>query len=147
MSARLTVHMIVRGADDASAWYQEVFGATERSRVPLPDGRLIHVEVDFGEFSLMLADEFPEQAALAPAAGTPLPAALYVHTGNVDELWSRALAAGATAVRGLADMFWGEREGQFIDPFGYRWGVTQHIADVTHADLVAGVAAMFGGTA
>jgi PhnB protein len=73
---RLTVHMIVGNADSASAWYSTVFGAVERSRVPLPDGRLIHVGLDFDQFSLMLADEFPEQGAAAPTGGATIPAAL-----------------------------------------------------------------------
>ena len=140
---KVTIHMIVNSASGASAWYQSVFGVVERSRVPLPDGRLIHVEVDFNRFSLMLADEFPEHGALSPANGASSPAAFYVHTDAVDALWARALDHGATVVRALADVFWGEREGQFLDPYGYRWGVTQHIADVSQDELVAGVAAMF----
>ena len=147
MTQHVTVHMIVRNAGEASAWYRSVFDAVERSRVPLPDGRLIHVHLDLGAFSLMLADEFPEHGALAPAAGVSPPAAVYVHTDDVDALWARAVENGASVVRPLGDMFWGEREGQFIDPYGYRWGVTQHLADVSHEDLVAGVAAMFGGGA
>ena len=139
----ITIHMLVHDADSASRWYQRVFGATELSRVPLPDGRLIHVEMMFDGFSLMLADEFPEHGAMAPTPGSTSPNAFYAHTDSVDTLWDRAIEAGATEVRALADAFWGEREGQFIDPFGYRWGVTQHLADVTHYDLVAGVAAMF----
>ncbi len=139
----ITIHMLVHDADSASLWYQRVFGASELSRLPLPDGRLIHVEMMFDGFSLMLANEFPEHGAMAPTPGSTSPNAFYVHTDAVDTLWSRAIEAGATEVRGLADTFWGEREGQFVDPFGYRWGVTQHLADVTHDDLVAGVAAMF----
>jgi PhnB protein len=66
-----------------------------------------------------------------------------VHTDDVDTLWARALNCGATVVRELADAFRGEREGQFLDPYGYRCGVTQHIANVTQQELEAGVAAMF----
>jgi PhnB protein len=139
----ITIHMLVHDADAASHWYQRVFEASEVSRVPLPDGRLIHVEMKLDGFSLMLADEIPEHGAMAPAPGSTSPNAFYVHTDAVDSLWGRAIEAGATQARALADVFWGEREGQFVDPFGYRWGVTQHLADVSHEDLVAGVTAMF----
>ena len=143
----ITIHMIVNNADAASRWYRRVFDVCEVSRLTLPDGQLIHVAIVFDGFSLMLADEFPRQGAFGPTPDAASPSAFYVHTDDVDAVWARALAEGATPVRDLADVFWGEREGQFIDPFGYRWGVTQHIADVTHDELVAGVAAMFSAEA
>jgi len=59
----ITLHIIVGDADAASAWYQNVFGAIERSRIVLPDGKLIHVEIDLDGSSMMLADEFPDHGA------------------------------------------------------------------------------------
>jgi len=126
-----TTHLIVSGADRASAWYQKAFGATELNRVVLPDGRLIHVELRLGPLTLMLADEFPEHAALAPPTDAELPLVFYLHTPDVDAAWQRALDAGAIPTRQLAEVFWGEREGQLRDPFGYRWGLTQHLRDVS----------------
>ena len=143
----ITIHMIVSNADAASHWYRRVFNVCEVSRLTLPDGQLIHVAIVFDGFSLMLADEIPQQGLVGPTPGATSPCAFYVHTDDVDTVWDRAMAEGATPLRELAEVFWGEREGQFIDPFGYRWGVTQHIADVTHDELVAGVAAMFAAEA
>jgi uncharacterized glyoxalase superfamily protein PhnB len=68
----------------------------------------------------------------------------YVECGNVDDVWERATAGGATVVRPLADVFWGEREGQIIDPFGHKWGLTQHIRDVPHDEMTAMAAQVFG---
>jgi len=140
----ITVHIIVDGADAASAWYRDAFGGVERSRVVLPDGKLIHVEVDVGGSTLMLADELPDQGALSPATTGHTSAVLYLHCDDVDAVWDRAVAGGATVVHELADVFWGEREGQIVDPFGHRWGLTQHVRDVPIEEMTAMAAQMFG---
>lgn len=140
----ITVHIIVDGADAASAWYRDVFGASERSRIVLPDGKLIHVDVDVDGTSMMLADEFPDHDAFSPATTGHTSAVFYVDCGDVDDVWERAIAGGATVVRPLADVFWGEREGQIIDPFGHRWGLTQHIRDVSLDEMTTMAAQVFG---
>ena len=140
----ITVHIIVSDADAASAWYQDVFGAVERSRIVLPDGKLIHVDIDVDGTSVMLADEFPDHHAFSPATTGHTSAVFYVECSNVDDVWERATARGATVVRPLADVFWGEREGQVIDPFGHKWGLTQHIRDVPLDEMTAMAAEVFG---
>lgn len=140
----VSVHAIVAGADAAARWYCDVFGAEERSRITLPDGRLIDVHLALGSTEIVLADEFPEHGALAPMAGAVPSAVFYLHLDNVDMIWNRAVAAGAEVVRPLQDAFWGEREGQITDPYGYRWGLTQHLRDVSPEDKAQGAAAQFG---
>jgi PhnB protein len=142
----ITVHIIVDDADAASAWYRDVFGAIERSRIVLPDGKLIHVDVDVDGTTMMLADEFPDHDAFSPATTGHTSAVFYVECDNVDDVWARAMAGGATVVRPLADVFWGEREGQIIDPFGHRWGLTQHIRDVSLDEMTVMAAQVFGRT-
>jgi PhnB protein len=137
-------HAIVAGADAAVRWYCDVFGAEERSRITLPDGRLIDVHLALGSSELVLADEFPEHGALAPTAGVDPSAVFYLHLADVDAVWNRAVAAGAEVVRPLQDVFWGEREGQITDPYGYRWGLTQHVRDVAAEEKAQGAAAQFG---
>jgi PhnB protein len=139
----ITIHMVVRDAAAASSWYVAVFGAEERSRIVLPDGRLIHVELSVGGSMLMLADEFPEHGAVAPADGAPSPTAFYLTFPDVDVVWTRALDMGATEHRPLQDTPFGERDGQIIDPFGYRWGLTQHLTDVSLDEMTEAAAAMF----
>ena len=140
-----TIHMIVRSADRASAWYQGVFGGDERSRITLPDGRLIHVEVRVGGSSLMLADEFPEHGGVAPPPEIASAVAFYLHFDDVDVVWARALGEGAIEHRPLQDTPFGERDGQIVDPFGYRWGLTQHLRDVSLEEMSEAAAEMFGG--
>ncbi|MEV5607293.1 VOC family protein [Streptomyces sp. NPDC052225] len=130
-----TFHLTVRGADEASRWYHTAFEAKELSRLVVPDGRLIHVEVRIGTVSLLLADEFPELKSFGPQHFGGTYGAVYLDVDDADAAWQRAVDAGATVIRPLADAFWGEREGQLLDPFGHRWGLTQHLRDVSHADL------------
>jgi PhnB protein len=126
-----TIHLTVDGADAASAWYAEALGARELHRITLPGARLIHVELRFGDQAVMLADEFPEMSSFGPRHLGGTYGAIYLHVDDVDAVWERALRAGATIVRPLTDAFWGERDGQILDPFGHRWGLTQHLRDVS----------------
>jgi PhnB protein len=141
----ISPHLVVRDANGAAAWYVEALGAEERSRVPLPSGKLMSVELAFGDTAVMLADEFEEMGVLAPPTIGGTPMTLHLSTDDVDTLWQRALDAGAEVHAPLQDVFWGERHGQIIDPFGHRWGLAQHIRDVSHDEIVAAAAAAFGG--
>jgi PhnB protein len=142
----ITTHIVVAGAAAAAAWYTQVMGAEERSRITLPDGRLIHLELWFGTSVVMAADEMPEHGALSPATTGCTSAVLYLQTGDVDALWARAVGAGAEVVRPLADTLWGEREGQIVDPFGHRWGLSKHVRDVSLDEMSRAAADIFGGT-
>jgi PhnB protein len=140
----VSVHAIVADADRAASWYHDVFGAEERTRITLPDGRLIDVQLWLGTSMLVLADEFPEHGALAPSPTASPSVVLYLHVEDVDLVWSRALAADAEVVRPLQDAVWGEREGQITDPFGHRWGLSQHLRDVSAEEKARAVAEIFG---
>lgn len=141
----ITTHIIVHDAQRAAEWYTGVLGAEERSRVALPDGRLIHLELWFGGSTVMVSDEFPEHNALSPTSTGCTSAVLYLHTDAVDDLWARALDGGADVLRPLADTFWGEREGQITDPFGHRWGLSQHVRDVPIDEMSRAAAEVLGG--
>jgi PhnB protein len=139
----VTPHIVVRGAAEAAEFYARAFGAEERRRIPVPDGRLMSVELRFGESTVMLADEFPEMGVVSPLSLGGSASVLQIQTDDVDALWERAVAAGATVLHPLADAFWGERHGQVTDPFGHRWGLAQHVRDVPDEEVAAAAAAMF----
>jgi PhnB protein len=141
----ITTHIIVHDAANAAEWYTSVLGAEERSRITLPDGRLIHLELAYGPSVVMVADEFPEHEALSPRTTGCTSAVLYLQSIDVDALWARAVEGGAQILRPLADTFWGEREGQIIDPFGHRWGLSQHVRDVPLDEMSRAAADAFGG--
>ena len=131
--------------DDASAaidFYRLVFGATERMRMPEPDGRLGHAELEIGTAVVMLSDEFPDRGFRRPKTigGTPVTMSVYVE--HVDDVFARAVQAGATALRPVADQFYGDRTGQFEDPFGHRWSVATRIEDLSPQEMADRAAAV-----
>jgi PhnB protein len=141
----ITPHIVVRGAARAAEWYAEALGARERSRVPLPDGRLMSVELWFRDSPVMVADEFPEMGVLSPLSVGGTSTVLNLRTDDVDALWERALSAGAEVLHPLENAFWGDRHGQITDPFGHRWGLAQHVRDVAPEEVASAAAAAFGG--
>jgi PhnB protein len=74
-------------------------------------------------------------------------AVFYLEVADVDALWKRALEHGAEVLRPLADWFTGERDGQIVDPFGHRWGLTQRIREVPRSEVTRAAAEFFGGAA
>ena len=140
----ITAHIVVRDPGRAAEWYADAFGAVEENRIAVPDGRFLEIALRIGNSPLLLCDEFAEMGVLSPLSVGGTFGALHIATDDVDMLWARALAAGAQVHQPLQDAFWGERTGQVIDPFGHRWGLSQHLRDVSPAEISAGVAAMFG---
>jgi PhnB protein len=141
----ITIHIIVHDAAAAAAWYSSVLGAAEQHRITLGDGRLIDVEMRFGESKVVLADEFPKHGALSPKTTGASSAVFYLVTDDVDALVARAVAAGAQLTRAAADWFTGERDAQITDPFGHRWGLTQHIRDVPRDEIERAAIEAFSG--
>lgn len=126
----LIPHLICRGAAEALDFYVRAFGAIELVRLPGPDGRLMHATLRVGDANLMLVDEMPEWGALGPLALGGTPVTLHLYVDDVDASFQRAVAAGATPKMPPADMFWGDRYGQVIDPYGHRWSIATHVRDV-----------------
>jgi PhnB protein len=104
-------------------------------RMPEPDGRLGHAELEIGSAMIMLADEFPDLGIRAPKTigGTPVTISLYVE--NVDDVFTKAINAGATALRPVTNQFYGDRTGQFEDPFGHRWSVATRIENLSPEEM------------
>ena len=142
----ITTHLVVRDAAQAAEWYKAALGAGERGRIPVPGGKFMQIELWFGDSAVMLADEFPDAGILSPLAIGGTPVVLHFSTDNVDALWKRAVDAGAKVLQPLQDQFWGDRYGQIIDPFGYRWGLAQHIRDVSSEEIARSAAKVFGGS-
>jgi len=141
----VTAHIVVPDAALAAAWYEKAFGARERSRIPLPGGSVMSVEILWGDSVVHVGSEFPAFGIVSPLSIGGTATVLQIDTDDVDTLWKRALDAGAQIRHPLADQFWGERHGQLVDPFGHRWNVAQRLREVPHDEQVAAAAKMFGG--
>ena len=139
----ITPHIVVQGAERAVAFYRDAFGAEEVSRIPVPDGRLMSVQLRIADGLLHLADEFPEMGVLAPPSIGGTAVVLALDVSDADAVFAQAVAAGAAIRQPLADMFWGDRHAQVEDPFGHRWNIAQHLRDVPHDEVVIAAAQAF----
>jgi PhnB protein len=132
----ITPHLTVRGVDDAIRFYTRAFGAAELYRNLAPDGKsIMHAELMLGDSRFLLHDEFPAAGELSPLcyAGTGIKLHLYIP--NVDDLFQRAVEAGAEVLMPLQDAFWGDRYGILKDPFGHRWSLATRLEDLSPREL------------
>ncbi len=123
----VTPYLVVKGGQEALEFYKKAFGATELQRQTAPDGKLIHGRIKIGDSIVMLADEFEGGGASAPTTVGTTSVTLHIYADDVDNLWERALAAGARIAMPLENQFWGDRYGQLVDPFGHRWSISMQI--------------------
>jgi PhnB protein len=132
---RVTPYLCCDGAAAAIDFYTKVLGAKEKMRMGGPDGKIGHAELELGDSLIMLADEHPDTGFRSPKSigGTPVTITVYVE--NVDEVFERALQEGATSERTIEDQFYGDRSGQFQDPFGHRWHIATHVEDVPPEEM------------
>ncbi|MFI0470482.1 VOC family protein [Saccharopolyspora sp. 5N102] len=141
---RVTPYLHVDGAAAAIDFYCDVLGARERMRMPAPGGKVGHAELELGNSIIMLADEFPDQGVLGPKTVGGASMTLYVYVEDVDSVFDRALKSGANSVKPVVNEFYGDRTGQFEDPFGHRWNVATHVEDVSEEEMAKRLAQATG---
>ena len=142
---RVTPYLSVDGAAEAIEFYVNVLGAKERMRMPAPEGKIGHAEIEIGNSVVMLADEAPEIRFRSPRALGGTPVILHVYVEDADAVFEQAVAAGATALRPVEDKFYGDRTGEFKDPFGHRWSVATHVEDVSEEEMARRMEQEMGG--
>jgi PhnB protein len=138
---RVMAYLTIDGANNAIDFDTRVFGAKERVRMGGPDGKIGHAELQIGDSVVMLADTFPGMSGPSPKSLGGTPVGLMVYVEDVDDTFKRALDSGATEDEKVEDRFYGDRAGQFIDPFGHRWMVATHIEDVPPDEMARRAAA------
>ncbi len=130
----LTPAIVCKNAAKAIEYYKQVFDAKEKVRMEAPGGLIMHAELVIGDSHLMLNDEIPGMVS-APPADAPNSNYLFLYTENVDDVFNRAVHAGAKVEMPLQNQFWGDRYGKLRDPFGHRWGLAQHVEDVSPEEM------------
>jgi PhnB protein len=133
----LTVHDAAAAID----WYVKTLGAEERARSLGPDGKVMHSELRLGGSLLMVNDAVMGAKSPKDLGGSP--ANLYVYVENCDPLYDAAVKNGAKVEMPMGDMFWGDRCGSVVDPFGYRWTFATRKEDLTQAETEARANAWF----
>ena len=132
---RVVPYLYVDGAQAAIDFYTDVLGANVRMTMPGPDGKIGHAELSIGDSVIMLADEFPDMGVRGPKSVGGTPVAIHVYVEDVDATYEMALRAGSTTLRPVEDKFYGDRGGEFEDPFGHRWNVATHVEDVPPGEM------------
>jgi len=122
----VTPFLTLKDAAGAIEFYKKAFGAQERVRMPTPDGKVAHAELQIGDSVVMLSEALQEPVTSA---------SIYLYVPNADAMFDRAVKAGAQSTMPLADMFWGDRYGRLTDPFGVRWGIATHKEDVPPEEM------------
>jgi uncharacterized glyoxalase superfamily protein PhnB len=132
----VTPHLVCEGAAEAIEYYKKAFNAIETARMPGPGGKLMHAAVQIGDSVVMLVDAFPEWGSMGPKALKGTPVTLHMYVPDVDATFAQAIAAGAVERLAVTDMFWGDRYGQVVDPFGHVWAIATHIRDMTPEEMM-----------
>ncbi|MBA3696207.1 MAG: VOC family protein [Methylotenera sp.] len=133
----LTPHIVCAGAAEAIEFYKKAFNAVELFRFNDHAGMLIHACLQIGDSKIMMANECPAWGALGPNSLKGTPVTLHLYVEDAEKAYTQAVNAGATVKMPLADMFWGDRYGVVVDPFGHQWAIATHIRDVSMEEMQA----------
>jgi PhnB protein len=130
-----TPYLIVNGAAEAIEFYKRAFAATELLRMADPQGRIGHAEIRVGDSVIMLADEHHDMGYRGPRSMGGSSVSILLYVDDVDTIFDRALSAGATVQRPIANQFYGDRSGKLEDPFGHVWTIATHVEDVSPEEM------------
>ena len=131
----LNAYIVVSNASAAIEFYKQAFNARELYRMPTPDGKVAHAEIQLGHSRLMLADAMPDWNIQAPPASGAVGFGLNLYVEDCDRLFNQAFSAGAKVERPLTDQFYGDRSGTLIDPYGHKWTIATHKEDLSEEEL------------
>ncbi len=121
-----TPFLNVKGAAEAIDFYKKALGAKERARMALPNGMIMHAEIQIGDSVIMISDAMQRPATQS---------SIHLYVNDVDALWKQATDAGCQVEMPLQNMFWGDRYGLLMDKFGNRWSLAQHVEDVAPDEM------------
>ena len=132
----VAAYITIKGAAAAIDFYVENFGAVEAFRLTDPsDGRIGHAELMFGRTRMMISDEFADFGALGPDHFAGSPVKLYIEVPDVNAVFAKAIANGATEMRPVKQQFFGMKGGMLADPFGYQWFIQTKTEDVSPEEM------------
>jgi PhnB protein len=145
-SEGLIPHLVCNPCAEAIEFYKNAFGAEEMNRAPAPDGRIMHAAILIGGAWVFLVDDFPEYCggkSQTPQSLGGTPVTIHRYVPDCDAAIERAQKAGATVQMPAADMFWGDRYGVVVDPFGHSWSFATHLRDLTPEEIAKGMEEAF----
>ena len=135
----LVTNLVFKNTVAAIEFYQAAFGATEQMRMMAPDGSGVwHAELKIGDSLFFLNDEMPQSTAAAAGPNHKPTATLQLYVPDCDAVLKQALQAGAKPGMPVADMFWGDRMGSVVDPFGQIWMISTRVRALTEEQMRKG---------
>lgn len=140
--ASIVPYLVCRDAAAALAFYTRHFGAEERYRLDMPDGTIVHSEIQIGDMVVMLAEEVPDAGILSPLSLGGSPVSFNIYVDNVDRTFAEILADGGTELHAVADQFHGDRSGKLADPFGHLWHIATNVNALTPEEVKAAFSKM-----
>jgi PhnB protein len=132
----ITPSLMFKNTRQAIDFYKRALGARERDVFTGPDGKsIMHAEIWIGDSILMMGDEDPKYKMKSAESVGQATGAFTLYVEDADASFKRAVDAGAKVEMPMAEMFWGDRMGSVIDPFGYAWHFMTHVRDVSKEDV------------
>lgn len=138
----VTPSLTFKDTKKALEFYKKALNAEILEVLPMPDGNgTMHATMRIGNSILMMGDEMPNCPSAETMGGSSI--SLFVYVPDVDAAFKQAVSAGGTETMPVMDMFWGDRCGNFTDPFGYSWMIGTHVRDMTPEEIQTGAKAFF----
>ena len=131
----ITPSLAFKNTEEAIAWYKNIFGAEERSRIAGPDNKIMHAELMIGDSMIFMAEENPQYNNKTPKSVNGNSITLHLYLKDVDDTIKKAVQNGATLLMAPMDMFYGDRVGNIEDPYGYSWVLATHLKDVSEDEM------------
>ena len=134
LQTQLSPYLIVKNANEAIKFYEQLFGAKEVFRMPGPNDEVYHAELLIKNTIIMLSDEMPDNKANPSGEGNPVSIGLFVN--NVDAVTARAKELGATVEREPETEYYGIRMSSVVDPYGIRWGISTRVEMLSNEEIL-----------
>jgi PhnB protein len=129
---RITPYLLYEDVGASLDWLSRTFGLSERMRMPGPDGKIMHAEMEYADGVVMMGNPGPDYQS--PASIGHVTQQLYIYVDDVDKHFQHARDAGATIIAEPEDQFYGDRRYGVEDLEGHHWYFAQHVRDVDPAD-------------
>ncbi|MFN8391416.1 MAG: VOC family protein [Bdellovibrionota bacterium] len=140
----VTPSLTFKDSRRALEFYSKALGAKVLNVFDAPHGKgVMHAVMQIGNSMIMMGDEPPEQSCKSAETLGATPITLCIYVEDADSLFNQAIEAGAKVMMPMGDMFWGDRAGSLVDPFGYTWMVSTHQKDLSKDEMKKGAEEFF----
>jgi len=133
----VTPIIYLSGAAAAIEFYERAFGARELKRVPGPGDTVAHAEISIGDCAVVVVDQLAGSGRSGHGEVLSPRIELLIYTDDVDRMFRRAVESGARVTMPLTNVFWGDRYGRVMDPFGQVWSLATRIEHLTVEQVLA----------